>query len=27
MQQLTPRQQQILEMIQDFIAEHGLPPT
>ncbi|MGB5244986.1 MAG: transcriptional repressor LexA [Woeseia sp.] len=27
MQQLTPRQQEILEMIQDFIAEHGLPPT
>ncbi|MGB5347054.1 MAG: transcriptional repressor LexA [Woeseia sp.] len=27
MQQLTPRQQEILEMIQDFITEHGLPPT
>jgi len=27
MDQLTPRQKQILEMIQDFIAEHGMPPT
>jgi repressor LexA len=27
MQQLTPRQSQILEMIQDFIAENGMPPT
>ncbi len=27
MQQLTPRQAQILEMIQDFIAESGMPPT
>ena len=27
MQQLTPRQSQILEMIQDFIAETGMPPT
>ena len=27
MRQLTPRQSQILEMIQDFIAETGMPPT
>ena len=27
MRQLTPRQKQILEMIQDFIAETGMPPT
>jgi repressor LexA len=27
MRQLTPRQNQILELIQDFIAEHGMPPT
>jgi len=27
MRQLTPRQAQILEMIQDFIAETGMPPT
>ena len=27
MRQLTPRQTQILEMIQDFIAETGMPPT
>ncbi len=27
MRQLTPRQRQILEMIQDFIAESGMPPT
>jgi len=27
MDQLTPRQKQILEMIQDFIAEFGMPPT
>ena len=27
MRQLTPRQRQILEMIQDFIAETGMPPT
>ncbi|MDH3546598.1 MAG: transcriptional repressor LexA [Gammaproteobacteria bacterium] len=27
MRQLTPRQTQILEMIQDFIAEFGMPPT
>jgi len=27
MRQLTPRQTQILEMIQDFIAESGMPPT
>ena len=27
MQQLTPRQSQILEMIRDFIAETGMPPT
>jgi repressor LexA len=27
MQQLTPRQSQILEMIRDFIAEAGMPPT
>ncbi|MDJ0911092.1 MAG: transcriptional repressor LexA [Woeseiaceae bacterium] len=27
MRQLTPRQTQILEMIQHFIAETGMPPT
>jgi repressor LexA len=27
MRQLTPRQSQILDMIQDFIAETGMPPT
>ncbi len=27
MRQLTPRQSQILEMIQAFIAETGMPPT
>ena len=27
MRQLTPRQSQILEMIQDFMAETGMPPT
>jgi len=27
MAQLTPRQNQILEMIQEFIAEYGMPPT
>jgi len=27
MRQLTPRQTQILEMVQDFIAETGMPPT
>lgn len=27
MDQLTPRQKQILAMIQDFIAESGMPPT
>ena len=27
MDQLTPRQKQILEMIQEFIADNGLPPT
>ena len=27
MRELTPRQKQILEMIQDFIAESGMPPT
>ncbi len=27
MQELTPRQRQILELIQDFIAETGMPPT
>jgi repressor LexA len=27
MRQLTPRQTQILEMIQDFITESGMPPT
>jgi repressor LexA len=27
MHQLTPRQSQILQMIQDFIAESGMPPT
>jgi repressor LexA len=27
MRELTPRQKQILEMIQDFISENGMPPT
>ncbi len=27
MRELTPRQTQILDMIQDFIAESGMPPT
>jgi repressor LexA len=27
MRQLTPRQKEILELIQDFIAEYGMPPT
>ena len=27
MRQLTPRQSQILEVVQDFIAETGMPPT
>jgi len=27
MSELTPRQQQILELIQDAIAENGMPPT
>lgn len=27
MRQLTPRQSQILKMIQEFIAETGMPPT
>lgn len=27
MHQLTPRQKQILEMIQAFIADYGMPPT
>ena len=27
MRELTPRQKQILEMIQEFIAEFGMPPT
>ncbi|MGH8194739.1 MAG: transcriptional repressor LexA [Woeseiaceae bacterium] len=27
MSQLTPRQSQILQMIQEFIAESGMPPT
>ena len=27
MRQLTPRQSQILELIQDFINEYGMPPT
>ncbi len=27
MQELTPRQREILELIQDFIAETGMPPT
>ena len=27
MHQMTPRQSQILQMIQDFIAESGMPPT
>ena len=27
MRELTPRQKEILEMIQDFIAETGMPPT
>jgi repressor LexA len=27
MRELTPRQKEILEMIQDFISENGMPPT
>jgi len=27
MAQLTPRQSQVLQIIQDFIAEYGMPPT
>ena len=27
MRQLTPRQKEILQMIQDFIADYGMPPT
>ncbi len=27
MRQLTPRQKEILELIQDFINEYGMPPT
>ena len=27
MRELTPRQKQILEMIQEFIGETGMPPT
>ena len=27
MRELTPRQKQILELIQDFIYETGMPPT
>jgi repressor LexA len=27
MRELTPRQKEILEMIQDFIADTGMPPT
>ena len=27
MRQLTPRQKEILNMIQEFIAEYGMPPT
>lgn len=27
MRQLTPRQREILELIQEFIAEYGMPPT
>ncbi len=27
MRQLTPRQKEILELIQQFIAEYGMPPT
>ena len=27
MQELTPRQREILEVIQDFISEFGMPPT
>jgi len=27
MTQLTPRQQEVLRFIQDFLREHGLPPT
>jgi repressor LexA len=27
MRELTPRQKEILEMIQDFISETGMPPT
>ena len=27
MRELTPRQKQILEMIQEFISDTGMPPT
>ncbi len=27
MRQLTPRQKEILQMIQEFIADYGMPPT
>ena len=27
MRQLTPRQKEILHLIQEFIAEYGMPPT
>jgi repressor LexA len=27
MENLTPRQQQILDFLKDWIAEHGMPPT
>ena len=27
MRQLTPRQKEILHMIQEFIADYGMPPT
>lgn len=27
MTELTPRQQEVLRFIQDFVQEHGLPPT
>ena len=27
MSDLTPRQQAVFQFIQDFVREHGLPPT
>jgi len=27
MDNLTPRQRQVLRFIQDALAEHGMPPT